>query len=224
MKTIGKTRMQLAIGVVVVGVLTLFLPVIEINVPIFGKVQWSALDVVSRLSGGSKKGKPSFIDVAKGAKRVWSEVHQTASSTSPKKIPSGPLGIMLAPFIPLEIAMTYAALLGAIMALCVRPMQRILGFVSAVGAVTSTVALLSVFLFSNAIQQSMDKEMKKPEMGNNPFARLLQAFMQGIRIDPGVALYLLVAVMAGLFAIWKWDSLARTAFVPEQSPGATAGR
>ncbi|MDP9266941.1 MAG: hypothetical protein M3P27_01270 [Acidobacteriota bacterium] len=207
----GKTRMRLASALVAAGLLTLILPIIQMRVSMFGKVEWSAFDVVSRLvSGGDQqKDKPSFIDIAKAAKRVKTEVDRTSSpsSTSSNGVPRLPLGIMLAPFIPLEIAITYALLLVAIVVLCVRRMQRALGFISAAGAVTSTVALLSVFLFSNAIQQSLAKELTKPDMRENIFAQLSQAFMESIHVDPGVALYLLVAVMVGLFATWKWDQL-----------------
>jgi len=207
----GKTRMRLAIAIVAVGLLTLILPIIQMRFSMFGKVEWSSFDIVSRLvSGGDQqKDKPSFIDIAKAAKRVKTEVDRTSPSTptSPQQTRRLPLGIMLAPFIPLEIAITYALLLVAILVLSVRRMHRALGFVSAAGAVISTVALVSVFLFSNAIQQSLAKEVTKPEMRDNVFAQLSQAFMESIHVDPGVALYLLVAVMAGLFAVWKCDWL-----------------
>ena len=214
----GKTRMRLALAVVVAGLLTLFLPIIQMSVPLFGRVEWSALDVVSRLVGGggnNKTGKPSFIDIAKTAKRVKSEIDRTASSqpstsTSPRELRRLPLGILLAPFIPLEIGMTYALLVVAIVVLRVPRLQRALGYISAAGAVISTIALLSVFLFSNAIEQSLAKELTKPTVRNNPFAQLSQAFMENIHIDPGVALYLLLAAMVGLFALWKWDGLERT--------------
>ena len=219
--------MGLAFAVVAAGILTLILPIIQMSAPMLGKVEWSAFDVVSGLVGGGdqQKDKPSFSDIAKAAKRVKSDVDRTSappSSPSSKPARHLPLGIVLAPFIPLEIAITYALLLVAILVLCVRRMQRILGFVSAAGMVTSTIALLSLFLFSNAIQQSLAKELTKPEMRENVFAQLSQAFMESIHIDPGVALYLLVAVMAGLFAVWKWDGLDPVERIPESSPEAVA--
>jgi len=200
------------------------------SVPLFGKVEWSALDVVSRLvnGGNNEPGKPSFVDIAKTAKKVKAEIDRTTASqppgsTSPREPRRLPLGIWLAPFIPLEIAITYALLLLAVVALCVRRMQRLIGPISIAGTAISTVALLSVFLFSNAIEQSFAKELTKPAVRDNPFAQLSQAFMENIHVDPGVALYLLLAAMVGLWVLWKWDTLDAAASSSGAMADSTAG-
>jgi hypothetical protein len=134
-----------------------------------------------------------------------------------------PLGITLAPFIPLEITLAYMLLLCATVVLFVPPIQRIVGAIAVLGTASSAAALISVFLLSDAIQQIFAVEMNSPEMQNNPFAGFGKALMQSIRIEPGLALYLLVAVMLSLVVVYRFSALDRVTIAEEKSVATDAG-
>lgn len=74
-----------------------------------------------------------------------------------------------------------------------------------------------MFLFSDAVQQSFAAGMNSPEMRDNPFAAIGQVLAKSVRVEPGVALYLLVIVMVALTLVWKLSWLDRLAVADAHS-------
>jgi hypothetical protein len=208
MEPLGRLRKSISLAILSVGVISFFLPLVSITAPIIGRIQWSALNVVSQLAE-EKQNSPSLSGVSKAISRQSASDSDRGSAAPRVSHEDVPLGIAIAPFIPFEIYLTYLLLIPAVLAVFMPVFQKLLGPVSVLGLVSSGFALVSVFLFGNAIQQSMATRMNSPEMQNNPFAAIGQALAQSFRVEPGIALYLLVLVMAGLLVVLQCQFLDR---------------
>jgi hypothetical protein len=188
-ETTSKLAVIIALGV---GVMSFFLPCISLNAPIVGSVKWSAFNIISQFSDSSSTTQsPSFGDLSKN-------LNKEVVSKDEAEVP---LGIKLAPFIPVEVAFTYLLIVVVATTLFIPHSRKILIVTSVIGSATSGLALISVFLFGDALRQNMMKAMSGPDMQGNPFAGIGQALMQSFRVDPEIALYLLVAIMAALLVL-----------------------
>ena len=78
------------------GVLSFFLPVVSFNAPIVGKVDWSALNVVSEIFQSRNVERPSFQGIVE--------------SKEPTESHSVPLSIRQGVLFPIAIVLTYVVL------------------------------------------------------------------------------------------------------------------
>jgi hypothetical protein len=186
----GKIRRAIAIAVVALGCLSFFLPVISIQAPIIGKMAFSPFNIVSRIAGSSSPNSPSFADVTDATEEISRNPTSDASlqDSTPKGDPV-PLGIKVIPFMPFEVAIGYASLILILLALTLNPLQQNIRIVAVAGLAATAIALISIFLFSDAIQSKMAASFNTPEMRDNPFAALGQALVQSVHVDPGSGIY-----------------------------------
>lgn len=220
MEILGKTRKIIVLLLALLGMFTYFLPVIVVSVPIIGRWEWSALNITSQMTttNPAHERNPSFGDLANNLPRIATNENPSSSNRDV------PLGFTLAPLIPVEILVTYLLLVPVLACLLVPRIQNILGSIAVVGTVSSGAALVSMFFFGDALQQKFSAEMNTPAMRDNPFAAIGQAFVKSVRVESGVALYVLVAVMVGLTLVCQFSWLDRLAVVNDAAKHASAGQ
>jgi hypothetical protein len=210
----GKNRKAFTIAVVALGCLSFFLPVISIQAPIVGKMEFSPFNIVSRIASSSSQKSPSFTDVTAMTKEVSKS--EASSPSSIQKSNPVPLGIAVIPFMPGEVAIAYLSLILIVFGLTVNPLQQNIRIAAVVGLAASVIALVSIYLFSDAIQSSMAANFNTPEMRDNPFAALGQALVQSVHVDPGSGIYLLVSAMAVMLIVCQFSRLDRLTLVEER--------
>jgi len=139
----GKNRKAFTIAVVALGCLSFFLPVISIQAPIVGKMEFSPFNIVSRIATGSSQESPSFTDVTAMTKDI-----SKSKASSPSSIQNSnpvPLGIRVIPFMPVEVAIAYLSLILIAFALTVNPLQQNIRTAAIAGLAASVIALGSIF-------------------------------------------------------------------------------
>lgn len=210
----GKNRKAFAIAVVALGCLSFFLPIISVQAPIVGKMEFSPFNIASRIASRSSEKSPSFTDVT-SMMNDTSKSEVSSPSSSQKSDPV-PLGIKVIPFMPVEVTIAYLALILIAFGLTVNPLQQNIRIAAVGGLAASVSALVSIYLFSDAIQSSLAARFNTPEMRDNPFAALGQALVQSVHVDPGTGIYLLVSTMAVMLIVCQFSNLDRLTIIEDR--------
>jgi hypothetical protein len=207
---LGNVRKAATIVVTALGFLSFFVPMITMQVPVLGRLQFSPLNIVSRIFSDKPGSSPSFSDVTKIGERATKSQDATASSErgdhSGDKVP---IAIRLVPFVPLEIVLTYFSLLMILLLALARPVLSKIRTLAVLGLISSSIALISIFLFADAVISTMTESMNSPDMQDNPFAGIGRMLVQSIHIDPGSGIYMLVIAMAIITLVCYFNGLDR---------------
>jgi hypothetical protein len=208
---LGSVRKAATIVVTALGFLSFFLPIISMQVPVLGRMQFSPLNIVSRMFSDKPGSSPSFSDATKIGRQATKS--QDAAEIPERGDPSGnhndPIGIKLLPFVPIEIALAYCSLMMILLLAVARPVLSRVRALAVLGLASSIIALISIFLFANAVISSMTESMNSPDMQDNPFSGIGQMLVQSIHIDPGSGIYMLVSAMAIITLVCYFNGLDR---------------
>lgn len=176
-----------------VAFLSIFLPLAKMQVPIVGTRSVSAFSTVSQLleivdSRVQDPGAPTPVSGKLDSIKLNSLVDLQNTVTAKQDIfQANPVYH----FIPIGMVLGIVAhLLLIVLALGFFLRNLPVSLMAAGGAWVSSLSfLVSLFLLDDATRHVMQSSMK--ELEDNPFVGLVQAFVGGVKVEPGIAAYLL---------------------------------
>jgi hypothetical protein len=194
------------------GLVTFFLPLVSLHVPIAGDVAFSGYDVVARMRefrqslelGNNPLREPEAKTPDQSRSATQSPKGSGSLEFSTSSGPELPLSVKLAWLIPLAIIGAYVfALLAFCGSFTSWSMARVASTASALFGVAATIHTLVINSDMHAMYQRIT-EATKADLKDNPFAGLADAIgkvmANAFQLSPGVGLYVLV-ISLGIAAI-----------------------
>jgi hypothetical protein len=200
-------------SLLIVALLTFFLPLLTIQIPLMGTQYVSGYDIFSKtkrfekqlssISGGSKN--PS----AKSGERQQSDQPTLSIPQNPEH--PLPLSVRFSPLVPIEITLAFVCCMVALIAsrwAIVAP--KVAATVGAVSALSATIHIIAINADLHTwLQEPMPFALK----GGNPFAGFAQqlgkVLASSIQIIPGVGLYVLAVALVLVALAYHSRLLAR---------------
>lgn len=181
-----------------VAIFSFFLPFARFQAPIVGSQSLSGFSILSESFNKQKEGS---IKISKEETKMdFKSLQDIAKSQENEKyFKDKPIY----KFIPFGLVSgIFAYILLIIIAIGILLKKPLLSFVTSISCLILSISFMMSFLLLNdLLHYAMNSSMK--ELENNPFAGLAQAFTQGIKIEPSVAIYLLI-LTAFLISIFSW--------------------
>jgi hypothetical protein len=211
----------LAIALSVLALLTFFVPIIVVHIPIVGEKQFSGYDAITRanqLRHTLLRGNDTDQDKARigsGAaddKESQPPVREMSSSSS-RRDPDFPASLQLSWMIPLMIGCSYLAATGALIGLALRASQ-LANFASMAGTITSLAAVIHVHVLNSDMQSWLGNSLTgSSDLKDNPFAGLANAIIGAFQINPGWGLYGL-CILFGCVAVLSFRTEESSQVLP----------
>ena len=214
----------LAIALSVLALLTFFVPIIAVHIPIVGEKQFSGYEAITRANqlrqtllrgNDTDPDKAQIGSGAAGETESQPPVREMSTSSS-RRDPDFPASIQLSWMIPLMIGCSYLAATGALIGLALRVFQ-LANFASRAGTITSVAALIHVHVLNSDMQLWLGNSLTgSSDLKDNPFAGLANAIIGAFQINPGWGLYGL-CILLGCVAVL---SFRRSGESPHVQPAA----
>ncbi len=180
------------------AIFSFFLPFAKIKAPIVGKMSLSGFSILSKSFNKQKEGsiKISKKDIGMDFKFLQNIVKSQKNKNFFEDKPV--YKFILFGFLSGIVA--YILLI--IIAIGILLKKPLLSFVASISCcILSVFFMLSFLLLDDLLRRAMNSSMEKIE--NNLFAGLARVFTQEIKIEPSIAVYLLI-LTAFLMSIFSW--------------------
>lgn len=182
---------------VCLGLMAIFLPLINIQAPIIGQFRWSAYNIISGIVRSREGDGPSFSNMV----NEQSQQPQTDEAN----LASVPWSIRQAVALPFALVAIFICILVIAVQLALNALRKHISVTALIGLVLSGYTLISIFLLDGGFRDSMTQAMKPSGSNNSMFAGLGQMMVASFKIEPGAAIYLLSIIMVALFLLQKLD-------------------
>lgn len=205
-----KTFLRLMSSVcLAIAIFSFFVPFARFQAPIIGSQSLSAFGVVSEIVNQPNRGASQTIPATSNQNGEAHGTNEKVNLQTIQGMAKGKEGRDITKerptyqFIPIGIILgvvAYALLLVLAGAMLLR--KPLLSLLSAAGTCISAIGFfVSLLLLNDALHYSMKSSME--ELKDNPFAGLAEVFSQGSKIEPAIAIYLLIAATFFVF-IFCW--------------------
>lgn len=196
---LGMILQFLSYVLIAVAIFSIFLPLGKFQAPIVGTQSISAFEIV-RSATEKKKATVSTeidtkskLDIKDLKEAVMDRAGDPAILTERPIYRFIPIGILAG-------AIAHILLLVILLSLIIKKYLLTL-VTSSISCLSSALLMISLFLANDLLRHTINTSMK--ELKDNPFAGLAVLFAQGIKIEPGSAVFILIGTTFLIF-IFSW--------------------
>ena len=196
---LGMILQFLSYVLIAVAIFSIFLPLGKFQAPIVGTQSISAFEIVRSTTEKKKATVSTEIDTK--SKLDLKDLKETVMDRAgePAILKERPIYR----FIPIGIlagAVAHILLFVILLSLIIKKYLLTL-VTSSISCLSSVLLMISLFLANDLLRHTINTSMK--ELKDNPFAGLATLFTQGIKIEPGSAVFILIGTTFLIF-IFSW--------------------
>lgn len=197
--SLGRVLQLLSYVLVAVAIFSIFLPLGKFQAPIVGTQSISVFEILK--STTDKPREPAHATAETKTKVDFKDLKEmiTTKADESNILKENPIYR----FIPIGIlvgAIAHILLLVILLSLIIKKYLLTL-VTSSISCLSSVLLMISLFLANDLLRHTINTSMK--ELEDNPFAGLATLFTQGIKIEPGIAVFILIGTTSLIF-IFSW--------------------